>query len=168
MRCWDASNFSLSLQPLQALLVTHQNHVSSLSAWGCPYPPGYVFPLSSRLVAFACWFLPIPLRISAAFIIFGSPTTFVDLIGFSVFRFLKPRSGRVMSILRGEFGIFCIPMHGYALAPSWSAQRPVPWCHRYSHISIRWFFITQPHEQFAFAHPSELSLARFPLWWVLP
>ena len=66
----DASNFSLGLQSLQGLWVTYQGHVSSLSAWVLPYPPGYVFPF--LFVAGGIRFLTPPTPAEE----FGSPCGF--------------------------------------------------------------------------------------------
>jgi len=45
--------------------VVHQAHVSRLSAWAVPDPPGYGFPVPFGVVAFASWAFLCPLKSSA-------------------------------------------------------------------------------------------------------
>ena len=83
--------------------MTRQVHVSSLSAWVLPYPPGYDFPLPYRLVAFASWTLILPLGFWAfvAIGLLAHSTVGPDPIGVVMFHIVEMQSGWVPSVLRG-------------------------------------------------------------------
>src|SRR5215470_12676914 len=83
------------------LWVVHLVHVSGLSAWELPYPPGYGFPVpfgwwpSLLGPSSSHWRIPSPLRLTYCGIA-------ADSIGVVTFRTEKIRLGRVGSLLRGH------------------------------------------------------------------
>src|SRR5262249_38848173 len=144
-----------SVGVLQVVLwVTHQTHVSGLSAQASrPYPPGYEFPLP-----FGGW----PSLLGSSCARCGVGPSFRRSSGLlawwpdrnRVARFCtrETRRGRVPSVLRG------LGVRGGSGSGPPPLARSSPWLPT---IPFRRPSVTQPQQRFTRVHPARLSLARF-------
>lgn len=80
------------------------SHVSSLSTWVFPYPPGYVFPLPFGMAAFASWVSPTPT--GGLCLPHGIPTGYPGVV--NTFRFQTPLGLFRSAHLRCDWGGFLL------------------------------------------------------------